>query len=184
MLFNLGNARVSGHSAGFCLAIHRITDGFGLEGTLRSISRAGFSRGGLLGTLTFFSIAKILSQRSAFSFRDVFLISYSLFSAISPCLSGLLSIHTSLSAVKVLSSAAEVVAGPDWISNFPLRYQETLSCSAQPLLYGKTLCSLNIRNCRVFLCPFITQEDGCLPHNSALPLEKQQSCRGISYWGH
>lgn len=34
---------VSGWSAGFFMAIHRIMDGFGLEGTLKSISWAWFS---------------------------------------------------------------------------------------------------------------------------------------------
>lgn len=88
--------------------------------------------------------------------------------------------HTSLSAMKVPSSAAKAAkfwakldlqAFPSGASHFP----------AQPLLYGKALCNPYTRNCRIFLCPFITQEDGCLLHDSALPLEKQQSCRGINY---
>lgn len=88
--------------------------------------------------------------------------------------------HASLSAAKVPSSAAK--AAKFWakldLQAFP---SGATHLPAQPLLYGKAPCNPNTRNCRVFLCSFITQKDGWLPHNSALPLEKQQSCRGINY---
>lgn len=71
--------QVPGQSAGFYIAIHRIMDGLGLEGTLQSISWACFSWGGLPGTPTFFSIGKALPPKKCFLFQGC--VTHFLFSA-------------------------------------------------------------------------------------------------------
>lgn len=114
--------QVSGWSAGFYLAIHRITDGFGLAGTLRSISWACFSWGGLLGTTTFFSIGKIQSPTKCFLLQGCVAHFLFLLSVISPWLSSLLSMHTHLWVHWRFLAVQQRQQnfGPNWISKlFP-----------------------------------------------------------------
>lgn len=97
------------------MAVHRLGDGFGLGGTLKSISWAWFSWGGLLGAPTFFSIGRILSPKKCFLLQGC--VTHFLFPVsnnFSLALPGPL-YPQSLSAGMVLSSAAKG-PGPSWIS--------------------------------------------------------------------
>lgn len=127
---------VSDQSAGFYMAVHRIMDGFGLEGTLKSISWAWFSCGGLLVNPDF------VFHRQNSASKEVPSPSGMCYSCPIPCFQSFLPGFRSPLLAHISECGADsqqCSKGQTGSPSFPLRCQQTLSCSAQPLLYGKAL---------------------------------------------